>query len=81
MVDPNNPDKKLTESRKFRAIGTYASEHGLIPQLSAHPVYYFKNKQSGIEEKHNLSDILSWYDSYKKAQAKERAREKRMQKQ
>lgn len=40
------------------ALRWYVESHGLVPQLSAHPVYYFRSKRGGARLKSTLPTLL-----------------------
>ena len=44
-----------------RAIGWYAEEHNLVPQMSVRPFIYFKKRATGEEVKVQLIAITSEY--------------------
>lgn len=48
--------------------------------LCSYPFAYFKDRSTGKQVKVNIDDVLAAYDDDRKQAAKERAREKRLQK-
>lgn len=43
-----------------KALWWYAQEHGLIPQLSTHPYYYFKDSEDNERKVHIFNITLEW---------------------
>jgi hypothetical protein len=58
-----------------KALEWFCTERALFPQLSAHPIYYFKGKD-GKEVNFNISTIVALWESSRKS-TKERAGNRR----
>ena len=54
----------LRTPRQERALTWYCKTNGLIPQLSAHPEYRFRDRQ-GNESERSITHILADYDKAK----------------
>lgn len=56
-----------------KALAWYCEANNLIPQLSAHPVYFFRNR-AGEESKILLEHIVQDYQRARKEEIKEAKR-------
>lgn len=53
-----------------KALRWFCEEYDLIPQLSTHPIYYFKDKD-GVEEKHNIFVIVGAWERMRKEEKRD----------
>lgn len=71
--DPNTKPFKRS-ARHLRAIKQFSLMHGLTVQLSPHPIYIFRDKESGETQEHHLDIILAFYDQWRKELSQDRKR-------
>lgn len=57
---------KLTPKQQ-QALAWYVEEHGLIPQLSSHPVYRFTvRKDPDVVRSAHIMSIVTQFDAHRK---------------
>lgn len=57
-----------------KAIQWYCERNDLVPQLSTHPVYYFRHRETGKESHMLLEHIVQEYQREKKEESKAKKR-------
>lgn len=60
------PSRTPTENK---ALAWYCEENNLIPQLSTHPTYYFRDRE-GNESRREIEHILADYNRMREAKRK-----------
>jgi hypothetical protein len=74
-IAPNPNAKPFRRSaRHLRAIKQFSLMRGLIVQISPHPIYIFKEKESGKIQEHHLDTVLAFYDQWRKELSQDRKR-------
>lgn len=64
-----------------RAINWYVTNNSCRLTISNYPTVTFVDRNSGEEIKENIKDLVDQYRSWKKEDLKERARQRRLEKQ
>lgn len=83
---PPEPKKASEPGHKYsavelKAIRWYCENNNLAPGLSSYPKMIFTDKRTGEEITEVLSDLVSQYKDWNKENLKERARQRRVEKQ